>query len=682
MAIALALVLHAHQPAGNFDSVIEQTYQTSYRPFLDVAEPRPWLKLSFHFSGYLLDWLAQTHPDYIARLHRLRATGRIELLSGGYYEPILAAIPAPDQQEQIRRLSAALERLFGPAPRTAPAPVRMAPAGAGAPALGAWLAERVWDPGLPPVLAQAGIDYTLLDDSHFAAAGLAPEDLHGYWWTESQGASVRVVPSNFFLRQALPFRPEAEGIDFLRQQAERHPGSLLTMGDDLEKFGSWPRTAEHVYGQGGGRGWLDRFFDQLEQHSGQIETVQLGDYLARQPARGLIYLPSASYPEMMKWAGNANWQGFFSKYREANLLHKSLWDLYQRQQLASTPVAGLASPPPAPLHGREHRLAAEANDVYWHGWFGGLYSPHLRNLAFTHLIEADRQLRVPGDSIRRWNLHADGSETIELRTPQLRALISPRDGATIEELDFLPAAANCINSMQRRPEKYHDALRASANYNPAHLPPGSETPADASGAAAAADLLRRLAYDRYGRHVGRLYLVPAGSSARALAQDLARLQRDAEPETAGGPYAVVAAAAGHLHLQSADIDKSIEAAKDELRLRLVRRSAVARDGEAVLELVFNLLAPGASDRYWESGGQRRSLDWRGELPSGLVRLYDGWRRFGIECASPQAEGWRIEPLYSISQSEQGFEAVYQGSALLAFFPAGIRAIEMRLKFFQ
>ena len=37
--IRLILVLHDHQPVGNFDHVFEQAYQDSYLPFLDVFEP-------------------------------------------------------------------------------------------------------------------------------------------------------------------------------------------------------------------------------------------------------------------------------------------------------------------------------------------------------------------------------------------------------------------------------------------------------------------------------------------------------------------------------------------------------------------------------------------------------------------------------------------------------------------
>ena len=36
--VKLILALHNHQPVGNFDSVLEEAYTLSYKPFFDVLE--------------------------------------------------------------------------------------------------------------------------------------------------------------------------------------------------------------------------------------------------------------------------------------------------------------------------------------------------------------------------------------------------------------------------------------------------------------------------------------------------------------------------------------------------------------------------------------------------------------------------------------------------------------------
>ena len=80
--IRFLFVLHDHQPIGNFDGVFEQAYQDSYRPFLDVLESYPKLKLGLHTSGSLIEWLDAHHPEYLDRLAGLVAAGRVEIIGG------------------------------------------------------------------------------------------------------------------------------------------------------------------------------------------------------------------------------------------------------------------------------------------------------------------------------------------------------------------------------------------------------------------------------------------------------------------------------------------------------------------------------------------------------------------------------------------------------------------------
>src|SRR5438132_9709627 len=133
----LALLIHAHQPCGNFEHVLEKAYDDSYLPFLECLEEHPDVRLGLHYSGPLLTWIEKHRPEYFDRLRKLVQSGQVELVGGGFYEPILVSIPPEDQLEQITRLACYLEKHFGPRPT------------------GAWLAERVWEPQLPSVLAEA-----------------------------------------------------------------------------------------------------------------------------------------------------------------------------------------------------------------------------------------------------------------------------------------------------------------------------------------------------------------------------------------------------------------------------------------------------------------------------------------------------------------------------------------------
>ena len=230
--MSLALVLNNHQPVGNFGWVIADAYEHAYQPLVAALERHPHVRLGLHYSGPLLDWLAAERPDFLDRLGRLVRAGQVELLGGGYYEPVLAALPERDRLAQLGRMADAIEQIGGRRPS------------------GAWLAERVWEPDLPVSLVDSGYRWTILDDAHLRAASVDESRLWGTYLTEDQGRLLTIFASDQGLRYRLPFGTVEDAIDYLREHATEGGELLGMMGDDGEKFGSWPETFEHCWGSG------------------------------------------------------------------------------------------------------------------------------------------------------------------------------------------------------------------------------------------------------------------------------------------------------------------------------------------------------------------------------------------------------------------------------------------------
>ena len=95
--ISLLMGVHAHQPVGNFDAVIEEAHARCYRPFLRTLHRYPEFRFAAHFSGWLLDRLLEKYPQDMALLGEMVARGQVELFGGGDCEPVLAAIPQRDR---------------------------------------------------------------------------------------------------------------------------------------------------------------------------------------------------------------------------------------------------------------------------------------------------------------------------------------------------------------------------------------------------------------------------------------------------------------------------------------------------------------------------------------------------------------------------------------------------------
>jgi 4-alpha-glucanotransferase len=691
----LVLLIHAHQPVGNFDDVMERTYECSYLPFVECVARHPRVRLGLHYSGSLLEWLAEKHPEYIQRVGALVTRGQVEIVGGGFYEPILIAIPYEDRIDQIRRLSHFIEDHFGKRPT------------------GAWLAERVWEPHVPAALAEAGVEYTLVDDSHFLAAGREIPELFGYYIAEECGSTVKVIPGLQELRYLLPFGSVEDSIAFLRRSATDHPGGIASTGDDMEKFGGWPHTYEHCYRDG----WLDRFFSAMDASFDWVESVPPGEALAKQSPLGRVDLPTASYTEMMEWVLPTSvrqkyhalldefserpdvrrflrggfWRGFFSKYAEANLLHKKM--LRVSSKLRSDGKKGVKRGAKEKLQRAKaitHLLRSQCNDAYWHGIFGGLYAPHLRTELWRELVRAETiadSLHHGAKSyqaITRLDFDADGREEIEISSPQFAAVIKPSDGATLEVLDFRPTAVTLINSLQRRVEAYHSKLQNAAQFASKVASIHEQTLVKESG------LEKRLKYDRWARNAFRLLLFAPGKTHA----DYEALRLEESAAFAAGNYRVENATAEEIQLRmDAPLRQAIAGVDANRRLCAGKLLQFENNGKGFdvhcrvdlglggsapsgqdasgpvqltvgLELVLNLLAPNVPDRYIEFAGERKPLEWSGVVDGQLVRLVDEWQDVAVEIEARGASQLWISPIETVSESEEGFERVYQGSQIL------------------
>ena len=161
-----------------------------------------------------------------------------------------------------------------------------------------WVPERVWEQHLVAAIAEAGIEYTVLDDFHFQRAGCTGDDLFGYYLTEDDGRLLKIFPGSETLRYTIPFQEPHATYEFLRRLAERRPGATVVFADDGEKFGSWPETFDHVYTHG----WLKQFCDMLVANRDWLEPTTFARAVDATLPLGKVYLPDGSYREMTEWA--------------------------------------------------------------------------------------------------------------------------------------------------------------------------------------------------------------------------------------------------------------------------------------------------------------------------------------------------------------------------------------------
>jgi alpha-amylase len=685
-AIRFVFVLHDHQPVGNFDEVIEQAYRDSYLPMLDLLERHRGIRIALHTSGPLAEWLDRHHPDYLDRLARLVAEKRIEIVGGAFYEPVLAMLPSRDRIGQIRLFTQWLEQRF----RTTVS--------------GMWVAERVWDPGMVRDLAAAGIQWTILDDFHFKAAGLEDHELDRHWLTEGDGATLAVLPVSEHLRYVIPFGAPQATIDHLRHLASQRPGAVAVFGDDGEKFGVWPETFRTCFEER----WLDTFFSLVEQNSDWIEMALPSEIVGDMPPAGTVWLPECSYREMTEWvlspdaqqaclaarkaaagdprlAGAARyirggtWRNFRLRYPEAN-------EMYARMMTVSSRLAQLASAgtaePKLLADATAHLYRAQCNCTYWHGAFGGIYLPHLRNAVYRELIAADAIVdraegrRGPWVEATTSDYDFDGRTEVRLSSDGLDAWIAPARGGMLYELDVRDTAHNLLATLDRRPEAYHGQVLAG--------PGNARSVVDASQATKFKQegLERMVRYDRSRRKslVDHFFDVDVTAGAvmdgSAMERgDFADCPYEASIRRNPGRIQVLLTRLGNAWGIPFTLSKAVTLDAGSRALEVAYKlTGLPRDFRQHLAVEFNFagMPAKAAGRFFydESRRDLGDLGTRLDLPAArAIGLVDDW--LGIdarlvfgEASNGSPAGLWTFPIESVSQSEAGFELVHQSVAVV------------------
>jgi alpha-amylase len=406
-----------------------------------------------------------------------------------------------------------------------------------------------------------------------------------------------------------------------------------------------------VYGQR----WLDRFTGTIGGliRDGEAGLSRLDDALANVPATGLAYLPTASYREMEAWslpaepalrlarlerdlgegrlAGpdgalvrGSHWRNFLAKYRESNRMQKKMQALSHLCRRRGNPEKA-----------RRCIARAQCNDAYWHGVFGGLYLPHLRDAVWRNLAEAESELRR-GKRLE-WEVADydwDGREEVLVYSPAFSAVVSPSRGGALEEFTLFRERVNYANTLTRRREAYHDlALERTAGAG------GHED----GGTASIHDIEEGL------RLASR---PPVDHEERALFVDRILPGSLTLEQYAGGEYRPT--------VSWARVSAAVEVARRRGALEVICRMLVGR-----AEMVKRY-------RFDRAGGLRVTYTWDPALGAA-----GDWFAPEISAAGPldfegepAPEIWRFA-IETVAKSERGFDRTRQGESFTLRWPVAI-----------
>lgn len=449
--VKLILGTHNHIPLGMDQDSVEKAYQTGFKPLLAVLYSYPDFPLVLHYSGVLLEWLEEFHPEFLMLLSEMVKRGQVEMLGGGYFDPVLPLIPTNDKLGQLEKLTTWLRARFEVRPR------------------GCWIAENVWEPSLASVLRVSGIDYTFLDDGQFRIAGVHDGRLLRPQIAEDQGKIISVFPISSELRALAREDDPASALSYLQSLArEEKPFPAAVLLED------------GCYAPSGllRNDWLERFIRLATENAEWLRPATPSQYLRDHPASDRLYIPSSSSMEMTEWALAPAYRESYRAARRASAADRDTGTFpaggHFRQFLSRYPEAWLMYAKMAYTHvlvnqvrGDRYKKKAAQNELwkgqchhaYWQGDKGGIYENILRKAVYHSLIEAEKITRATeifAPSIISVDFDMDNGTEYLYQGSELNAYIHARGGALFE-LDFLPASWNYLDTMVAR-----DAVAGSA----------------------------------------------------------------------------------------------------------------------------------------------------------------------------------------------------------------------------
>lgn len=280
--------------------------------------------------------------------------------------------------------------------------------------------------------------------------------------------------------------------------------------------------------------------------------------------------------------------------------------------------------------------------AYWHGIFGGLYLPHLREAVYRNLIEAEN-VKIT-EALQIFDIDTDGEKEIVYANKEFFCVLKPRSASFIE-IDDRKQRMNILNYLGRRKEKYHQRL-------PARRSDEAVKSIHEVFQSKEQNLHEYLIYDQYTRGFGLDWILESLPTKENFlrGQQLGRLLNYETYDVMDKKNLIVTF--------SGEIEKRIELTGEDGRtIRLSYEGDVK-----IFGVEFSL------------GIFRPHLRLNGEDLTDLLSL-DNVKAFNIEAdnlvpimvSASEPFNLLTYPIETVSSSEAGFEKIFQGISLLLVF---------------
>jgi hypothetical protein len=406
--INLVLGSHAHVPYGAETSEFEKVYTSLLRPFVSGLYKYPQIQAALHYSGVLLHWVERSHPELLMLIEDMIARKQVEMLGGGFYEPMLPIIPLQDKIGQIELLTTYLRKQFGKRPQ------------------GCWIPSFAWEQGLVSPLAACGMSFTFLGEQQFALAG---GDGYAPCICEDQGKLITVFPVLQPPEAAFDGKISALLSGLLEDHGKQRPEETEFA---VSIFPSKINAGKHETTE---NAWC-RFFEELSRCESYAETVIPGKLV-----RGFNGLQKLYFPDSSDTADSM-------PPRRFTIVHPEAGGIHAKMVFTNVLINQLRGDKSRKLSAHEELWKAQDSALFRFTGEQGLHNHLLRNAAYSALLGAEQASREKGKiapSLIPFDFNMDGAQEWLFQDTRINCYVQPTGGGVFE-LDYLPKTWNYLDT--------------------------------------------------------------------------------------------------------------------------------------------------------------------------------------------------------------------------------------------
>lgn len=418
------------------NEVLEKNFQTVYKPIAKFLYSHPEFCFSLSLTGSQIQFFKKRRGELISIFRELVDRKQIEVLGGGFYDPVLPLLYPVDRNGQIDMLSAEIRQNIGKRPR------------------GISLFADCWDSSLVNNLKTCGIEYVLLDSELIPLQKrkylpIIMSDLDKsveiFPYYDSFIPDTNISPKIYIQELVRNIEKTVKKDTYIQMQPDR----VVNINLNHEKLAELVET-----------NWFEQLSTYLQENPElNIKTSTPYLYMKNQQVTVPAFIPSGINHSIARWISHAFTEVDTSKQKSNYSVHDFMEtypqckSLYNRILYISMLVNQFKKDKMRKKSAREKLWQAQNGTGLLCTPKGAFSNSKYRQQCYKYLMEAEKILREGegsdfSESVSCFDYNRDGINEYVCRMKNYFAFIS-LIGGSVQELDILKSTGNYADNLSR-----------------------------------------------------------------------------------------------------------------------------------------------------------------------------------------------------------------------------------------